>query len=603
MSPPALDALFPLCLRCTEAGELIDATGDLTLLPPDGRRAAWLDDLLANTRDLRGPVPVGALDPAVDGFAERSEPGEITIRLRGLETLPAARKTDRRRALYEAVLRTGPVFVHVHDRDMRSLWASSQLRPELGYDRLPKSREETLAYVHPDDVEAVLEDRSRQLASGDTSMRRRYRVRAADGSWRWLLSAAINLEDEEAVGGVVVHALDITEEVRREQEALEGRRRLNAVIDALEDAVFVVSDDRIAFANAAAAALMPGEVSVDELVGLPADEALRHGARHLDEPAGFIASMQGHIARGEPIDGLRLRTSDGRVLDHYLRSVSTAERAPERVWIVRDVTARVEADERKHNLLELERLARQTAERRNASLQQLDRLKTEFVASVSHELRTPLAALVSFLDLLGNGSDTPLSEEQRSLVEAAGRTAARLRRLVDDLLILAELQSESIAVRGQDIDVSSLLREIATEVRAGRPGSDLLVSSEPGPILISDRLRVVQVVENLIDNALKYGGSDGPVRCVARPIPTGWEIEVRDRGPGIAADERAHVLQPFTRGRRAAEVDVPGSGLGLALCSELARRLHGRLDLETGAEDGMIARLTLPHELPAEEPR
>lgn len=597
----ALDALFPLTVRCSAEGALLDATGDRALLPGGDRRAAWLAELLGPVpAGGAGPVAVGALDPPVDGIAERTEDGTLVLRLRRLGDVPGARKAARQLALYEAVLRTGPVLVHVHDREMHSLWASSQLRPELGYDGAPRSGEENLSHVHPEDLDLALEGRRLQLASGDMALRRRFRVRAADGDWRWLLSVAVDLEEDPAVGGVVVHALDITEEVHREQEVLEGRRRLDAVIDALEEAVFVVSDGRIAFANAAAAALLGADLAVDDLVGLPADEALRRGAARLQRPGEFTAATRDVIARGERVDGLRLETVDGRILEQHLRPVPVADREADRVWIVRDVTARVREEERRGRVLELERLARQAAERRNASLQQLDRLKTEFVASVSHELRTPLAALVSYLELLADDAGAPLSHEQRGLVEAAGRTTTRLRRLVDDLLVLAELQSGAIEIRTEDVRVPALLEEVAAEMRAGRPeAGDIRVELEDGPPIASDRLRISQIVQNLLDNALKYGPPGAPVRCRAVAVGGAWIIEIQDEGPGIPDDERERVLRPFTRGRRAAEVDVPGSGLGLALCSELVRRLHGTLELGRAPEGGTVARLRLPFEAEA----
>ncbi|HET7379902.1 MAG TPA: PAS domain-containing protein, partial [Gaiellales bacterium] len=142
---------------------------------------------------------------------------------RDLHPLSAEERRDEVRALrervrlYEAVLRTGPVFVHVYDREMNSRWSTATLRPELGYQPAGlMSREENYALVHPDDRPE--EDRDiRDILRGEPFTPRRLRVRNAEGEWRWLAIIAANLLDDPDVGRIVVHAWDITEEVAREE--------------------------------------------------------------------------------------------------------------------------------------------------------------------------------------------------------------------------------------------------------------------------------------------------------------------------------------------------------------------------------------------------
>jgi signal transduction histidine kinase len=290
-----------------------------------------------------------------------------------------------------------------------------------------------------------------------------------------------------------------------------------------------------------------------------------------------------------------VETADGRTLEQNFVPIRVGERETSRMWVYRDVSAQRQMERRRERMLGVERGARRAAEDRNEQLRELDELKTRFVATVSHELRTPLAALRSYLELLLDPAGDPLTDEQRTVAASAQRGALRLARLVDDLLVLAQLQSRSLHVERSTLDIAATVREVVQDAaNSRRAGVEMALDLGPGPPLRGDHLRVTQIVSNLLANAFKFATSS--VRCSARCDGERWVVEVLDDGPGIPAEDLDRLFEPFFRGRAAGR--QPGAGLGLAICSQLAERLGGTLAIENRLQGGVCARLVLPLEPP-----
>ena len=497
--------------------------------------------------------------------------------------------------LYEAVLVTGPIFVHVYDREMNSRWSTSTLRPELGYQPSELlSGEQNYAFVHPEDRPGAMLLAER-LLQGDSHAPRRIRVRNAQGEWRWLAIIAADLLDDPDVGSIVVHSWDVTEEVAREEEIDASRRLLASLIDTLDEGVVVVSDGTVAFANAKISQFFPLVGDHLQLIGRRADELQEEFSQGMADPEAFVESGLRVVAAGEVVRGRYVEAAEGRVFEQTFLPIHVGGRLTSRMWVYRDVTGQRQLERRQKRLLEMERESRLSAEQQNERLRELDELKTELVATVSHELRTPLSALRSYIELLLDPDGEPLSEEQHEIAGAAQRGALRLGRLVDDLLVLAKLQSRSLRIERSRVDVRGAVAEGIDEVRRGA-SRDVRITTEfvPGPSIDTDRVRLTQIVSNLVGNAAKFARQD--VRCSAHPAGDHWVIEVSDDGPGIGAEDLAHVFEPFFRGDYFGGDRRQGTGLGLPISSQLAELMGGSLEITNSEAGGAIARLSLPFE-------
>ncbi len=231
-------------------------------------------------------------------------------------------------------------------------------------------------------------------------------------------------------------------------------------------------------------------------------------------------------------------------------------------------------------------------------LVELDRAKSRFFASITHDLRSPLTLVLEPLRELARGTWGPVPSAVRTELERAGRNAAQLRRLVEQILDLQALDSEGRRLAPTATPLGAVLRATAAqyEGHAARRGIALaLTAPDRDAYARVDADALVQVLANLLDNAFKYTRDGGRIALsVDAGDDTTHTIAVTDDGAGIAPDELPHVFDRFYRSRRAEVVQQPGSGLGLALVRELVERQGGRVAIESTLGAGTTVRVTLP---------
>lgn len=239
--------------------------------------------------------------------------------------------------------------------------------------------------------------------------------------------------------------------------------------------------------------------------------------------------------------------------------------------------------------------ARAEAERASAS-------KSSFLANVSHELRTPLNAILGFSELVANGTAGPVTEQQTEYLGDIQTSGRRLLALINDLLDLSRAESGRLELREDTIDLDSLVHEAQRTLlpRAREKGLVVNVEHTARVDLVCDEQKLLQVLLNLLNNAVKFTPAGGRVDLVTdRSADGGVRVHVVDTGQGIPEGDRDRVLEPFGRGRDQAVRQAEGAGVGLALTRVLVG-LHGG-DLELASEVAVGTRFTI--DLPAERIR
>jgi signal transduction histidine kinase len=214
-----------------------------------------------------------------------------------------------------------------------------------------------------------------------------------------------------------------------------------------------------------------------------------------------------------------------------------------------------------------------------SAIRALEELREGFVATVSHELRTPLSLIRGYAETLLH---LELSEaEHRDYLERIDEVSGRLSALVGQILDVTHLQADPLILERAPVLVTSLVTRLRGDLEAsGR--ADRLVIDLPTdlPPIEVDAARVGQILENLVENAFKYGPPDGLVDISARVDGEWLAVAVDDEGVGIPATERALVTEPFHRAWNVRESRIPGTGLGLYICRRLVEAHGGRLWLE-----------------------
>ena len=357
------------------------------------------------------------------------------------------------------------------------------------------------------------------------------------------------------MGGLLVLFSDVTDELRLKAQYNALIQVQQATLDKLSDAVAVFgSDGRLRLHNEAFERMW--NVSAQAL----ADAGDFEGVTELCLPRvhdlQFWTDLKARIGDTDPTARVPVsgetRSSDRRIIAFQSRPL------PDGATLIAftDVT----------DTRELERALVE----RSAALSEAERLKRDFVGNVSYELRTPLTTIIGYAELLDHAAEG-LSERARGYIGSVRQAASQLGRSIDDVLDMAQIDADEMALDLGDFDVAAEL-EIAAERwrREADPGEVkiLVVADADAGVIRADRRRLAQVLDHLIENAVRQSPPGGQVTLAARRLMSEVQIAVSDTGRGIPFHVQAHIFDRFV-GR-----DRGGPGLGLALVKALVE-LHG----------------------------
>jgi signal transduction histidine kinase len=248
-------------------------------------------------------------------------------------------------------------------------------------------------------------------------------------------------------------------------------------------------------------------------------------------------------------------------------------------------------------LLETERQATEQLADQNEQLRELDKLKDEFVSMVSHELRTPLTSMVGYLEVLLTDEVGELNDEQRHFLEIVNRSSARLNRLIDDILFISRVDSGRLSLAPSWVSLPEIADRCVETARfaAQNKGIELVLSAEDGlPTLWGDPIRLTQMFDNLISNAIKFTSDDGTISLSVGLRGETLHVEIADNGVGIPEDEVGKLFERFFRASTG--VTAPGTGLGLSIVQSIVQVHGGKIDVKStlGVGTTFMADLPLP---------
>ncbi|MGE3689894.1 MAG: sensor histidine kinase [Novosphingobium sp.] len=326
-----------------------------------------------------------------------------------------------------------------------------------------------------------------------------------------------------------------------------SRDIMREVIEPLGIALLLFDRDRVFAANKSARAALGAHV-----VGQDGRVALRHpeAVRLLELPDGASVAVRG-------LTGARSLW------------LLTRRQVDARYWFVELLDRTAEAD--------------------------ISRAHTDFVANASHELRTPLSAIIGYVETLAESPEKVDAETAAKFHATVLREAQRMQSLVADLMSLSQLEAEKHDPPTERVDLARLASRIVSEV-ASINGKDRIEQQgeTKGIEVIADSAQIEQLLRNLVDNALKYGAADRPVTVSVTQDGAGRvELNVRDRGPGIAPEHLPHLTRRFYRTDPGRSRASGGTGLGLAIVKHIVERHHGELDIASTLGEGTTVSVSL----------
>jgi signal transduction histidine kinase len=244
-------------------------------------------------------------------------------------------------------------------------------------------------------------------------------------------------------------------------------------------------------------------------------------------------------------------------------------------------------------------LERATAELRSANerLQELDRIKNEFISTVTHELRTPLTAVRSISEILHANPQLPEDQHQH-MTGIIIKESERLTRLINHVLDFQRLETGKMAWQMQPVDLCEICHEALTAARPLMDEKQVELSldlPQQATMIQGDRDRLVQVVLNLLSNAVKFcNGSGGRIAFRLTIHPYHLQVEVHDNGTGIHAEDLKIIFEEFRQARNMSRKGTSGSGLGLAITRKIVEYHGGRIWAESEPGQGSTFIFTLP---------
>jgi two-component system phosphate regulon sensor histidine kinase PhoR len=325
-----------------------------------------------------------------------------------------------------------------------------------------------------------------------------------------------------------------------------------ALLEALNEAAFIAADWSVRHANAAARALLGKRIEgaqLHDIISHPAAlEALeRQGIDDSEEVelTGLDGSRRSWLMRTAPL-------ADGTCLVRFVDSSET--RAAEQ-------------------------------------------MRVDFVANASHELRTPLSTLIGYTETLRERADEVDAETRERFLSVVHDEARRMQRVVEDLISLSRIEAEKFTAPTDAVALEPLIDHTVESARlmAEERGSDLAREIEPKlPEIAADRSQILQLLDNLVTNALRYGEPGTPVVIEAHAEGPMVHLSVTDQGEGIAPEHVKRVTERFYRVDTSRSRSLGGTGLGLSIVKHIVERHRGRLNIESVVGEGTSVHVLLP---------
>lgn len=412
--------------------------------------------------------------------------------------------------------------------------------------------------VHPDDRSYVASYNTMRFKLNKMNME--YRVIRPDGTIRWINERTWLIRDETGkpvrVDGI---ATDITDRKRAEAHLRQSEARNRAILNAIPDLLFQFNREGI---------VLDFNVKNEKDLYIPASQLLGNCVNNYLPPHVAQLTLD-HIAQALDTGHIQqfqyqLPMSDGlRTFEARL----TVTGRDETLAIIRDISEQAK----------------------------LEQMKSDFINRASHELRTPLTTATMMVELIQEGGEP---EELAEFWRILQMELRRQRELVEDLLTVGRLESGTLTLRPEPLNLGPVLSEAALAIAplADTKQIQLITSEVPEclPMVNGDENGIRQVFINLVNNAVKFTPNYGNVCLKAASDESGVTVWVCDTGMGIPADDMPHLFERFFRASNATYYEVPGSGVGLYIVKSIIEALGGRITVDSVIEKGTTFAVWLP---------
>ena len=482
----------------------------------------------------------------------------------------------RSEALYRGLVETAAAGVATSDVNGRLTLVNDAFCRMLGY-----SREELLGtpvtrFVHPEDLPEMLRKYREVIARAARDTLLEFRVVRKDGGIVWLYTCPMPVIEDGRVTGFVAIIQDVTQRRQAENALRASEERLRGILENASDAIVTFDGDgRIVSWNRAAERLFG--YTADDIIGqdftaiiTPKQLSPEEHRRSLSE-----AVRRGRFARlpAGPVTVTGRHRDGSEVPLEMSASLWSGAGMTFMTAVYRDLSER----------------------RRTEEYQRLAKTRSEVLSLVSHELRTPLAAIKGYTTMLLDYEKRLKPSEKRDYLVSIDQSAQRLTDMVNHLLDASRLEAGLLTLEKRPSSISDLVATAVADIRVAVPDRRFVLRGNARlPRLDIDPRRIRQVLDNLLDNAIKYSGKDTEITVTVRRKDKEVIVSVADRGRGISAEDLPHLFERAHGIKKRLTPGASGLGLGLNLCKGLIEAHGGRIWAESEPGKGSTFHFALP---------
>ncbi len=504
---------------------------------------------------------VGQLSRAFDTMTENLRQTTVSINTLNQE-IAERKKAQELQGRLSSIIEATSDFVGFADaKDKHIIYMNKAGRKMVGVDEDEDVTKLKISDVHPEWTNKMLAEEILPVA-------------VRDGTWtgecaflnirdRREIPVLMALSSHKAADGEVevfsAISRDIAERKRAEEALKESEGRFRAIFDHANDGILLADEETKKFYT--------GNNTICQMLGYSLEEIKNLGVAdiHPKENLPYVIEQFQRQVRKEiaVARDLPVKRKDGSVFYADVNSSSVTLNA--RTYILglfRDITERRRAE---------------------GVLTEAMKVKSDFTSTVSHELRTPLTAIKEGIAIVLDGSAGVLNAEQKDFLGLAKRNVDRLARLINDVLDFQKLEAQKMVFNIQENDINELLKEVHSSMAPLADKKNLkftLTLQEGLPRVNFDRDRIVQVLTNLVSNAIKFT-EKGSIVIASSGGDNIIRVSVKDSGPGVKVEDMGRLFQQFSQLEKITERKTGGTGLGLAISKEIIERHKGRIWAES----------------------
>lgn len=450
--------------------------------------------------------------------------------------------------------------------------------------------------IHPEDFSIfknlVIRVRNKETATVE------YRMRHANGELLYVRHTAYPVFKDDEVIRIDGIVYNITGEVEGRIQLQKSQEKLRGLIETADDLIFTLDKQGnfLSINNPGAMHLeyLPFEMIGKHFLEYVSDESKAAIARSFQE----ILKSKHKVAFDATLKSKYGKTI---IFEINARAVFEGNNIDGVLGIGRNITVRRTEQEKvkelNNKLIEANRIIsieRDRAKQKISILEELNRLKNEFVSNISHELRTPLASIIGFAETIDSDRDMPL-EMRAEFNQIIMTEAKRLSKLINDVLDISRIEEGKISLVKSEFSIQEVLEPLIEQYRKKTEEKGIVFWAEipkQKVFVLGDKARIAQVFENILSNSLKFT-NEGRITLLAQTLYREFELIITDTGVGIPKKDLPYIFQKFYRVSRPGS-EIPGTGLGLAFVKQIIDLHKGFITIQSEDQKGTTVVVKFP---------